>query len=61
MGYGSRNKQGAFPFSFFSSTSECKNLPRNLYFLRRSQRGVADVAGVTEVTIRNRYKDSQKN
>jgi transcription initiation factor TFIIB len=28
---------------------------------RRTQREVADVAGVTEVTIRNRYKELAEN
>ena len=46
-----------------SEEGQQESLPQHLYIAsvllgeRKTQRDVADIAGVTEVTIRNRYKE----
>ena len=40
--------------------SNCSRLSLSMNGERRTQKEVADVAGVTEVTIRNRYRELKK-
>ena len=58
---GSRTGSGSFAISSRTVTQGSLSRPRHSASIlaneRRTQREVAEVAGVTEVTIRNRYKE----